>query len=444
MRNERLLAIAAVAVAVVLALFLTFRTETSHPVPPLSGPDKPGPYKVAPPVVLTAAQDHARLLKVLGLSALRAPAPAINSGDIGILPDPLKLNDGRVVGTPEIWWQQRRQEIADTMEIEVYGQMRGPGLLWKDSPPVPEAGPGIAATTRRVSARVATTAGAPTSTEVPLTLTVPDGAAGHVPVVLVLAAPDDVTPSLRSAILGKGWAIAVLDVTRLQPNTADDLPHGAIGAGSEGKPRDPKHWGVLRVWAWGASRAMDYLEGASVVDSAHVAIAGHGTYGKAAMIAMAYDPRFAVAFISSSGIGGASLLRREPGTGVETLAGLGSYQMFAGNFLKYAGKRTAKDLPVDTHDLFALAAPRPIFISASAADPADDPQGAFLAATAANPVYKLLGKTGIAATTMPAVNTQSDTGEIAFHMRDGASAGDSDWPAFVAFAERYLHGKSTP
>jgi hypothetical protein len=109
--------------------------------------------------------------------------------------------------------------------------------------------------------------------------------------------------------LAKGWGTAVLDVTSLQPDDAADLTRGIIGIAAQGKPREPNAWGVLRAWAWGASRAMDYFEGDAAIDSAHVGIAGHSRYGKAALIAMAYDSRFAVAYISSSGAGGAALLR---------------------------------------------------------------------------------------------------------------------------------------
>src|SRR4029077_5549402 len=121
-------------------------------------------------------------------------------------------------------------------------------------------------------------------------------------------------------------------------------------------------------------------------------------YGKAALVTMAYDPRFAIGFIASSGVGGAKLYRHLMGEQVENVAGSGEYHWMAGNFIKYAGPLTPNDLPVDAHELIAVWAPRAVFISygASTGPGAEgqwvDQRGSFAAAVAAGPVYKLLGK----------------------------------------------------
>ncbi len=169
-----------------------------------------------------------------------------------------------------------------------------------------------------------------------------------------------------------------------------------IGLVNKGQARKLDDWGALRAWAWGASRALDYFETDKSVDAKQVGIEGHSRYGKAALVAMAYDPRFAIAYISSSGEGGAKLFRRNFGEQIGNVAGTGEYHWMAGNFLKYAGPLTENDLPVDAHELIALCAPRPVFIGAGATngDGWVDAKGMFLAAVGAGPVYKLLGKKG--------------------------------------------------
>ncbi len=162
--------------------------------------------------------------------------------------------------------------------------------------------------------------------------------------------------------------------------------------------------GGLKAWAWGASRALDYLSADPRVDAKRVAIEGLSRFGKAALVTMAYDPRFAIAFVGSSGEGGAKLYRRNFGETVENVASSGEYHWMAGNFLKYAGPLTAKDLPVDAHELIALCAPRPVFIGAGTREEGDgwvDPRGMFLATVAAGPVYRLLGKKDLGTNVMP-------------------------------------------
>ena len=145
-----------------------------------------------------------------------------------------------------------------------------------------------------------------------------------------------------------------------QRRGADQGHHRPVQQGAARKPDD---WGALRAWAWGASRALDYFETDKAVDAKQVGIEGLSRYGKAALVAMAYDQRFAIGFIGSSGEGGAKLHRRNFGELVENLTGSGEYHWMAGNFLKYGGPLTPGDLPVDAHELIALCAPRPTFIS---------------------------------------------------------------------------------
>src|SRR5262249_45570855 len=157
-------------------------------------------------------------------------------------------------------------------------------------------------------------------------------------------------------------------------------------------------WGTLRAWSWGASRALDYLETDKTVDARQVGLAGHSRFGKTVLVAMAYDPRFAIAYSSSSGEGGAKLYRHIFGEQMPNLANTPLYHWFDGNFLRYGGPLTPGDLPVDAHELIALSAPRPTFISygASTGPGAEgqwvDQRRSFMAADPRGPVYPRPGE----------------------------------------------------
>lgn len=217
------------------------------------------------------------------------------------------------------------------------------------------------------------------------------------------------------------------------------LTRGIIGLVNKGQPRKPDNWGALRAWAWGASRALDYLETDKTVNAKAVGIEGHSRFGKAALVTMAYDPRFAISYISSSGEGGAKLHRRNAGEIVENLAASSEYHWMAGNFLKYAGPLTWNDLPVDSHELIGLCAPRPVFIGAGAnGDSWADGRGMFMAEVAAGPVYTLLGKKDIGTVDYPAVGTSLIDGDMAFRLHSGGHTPAPNWLAFINFASRYL------
>src|SRR5258707_10086987 len=200
--------------------------------------------------------------------------------------------------------------------------------------------------------------------------------------------------------LDKGWGYAFLNPGSIQADSGAGLTRGIIGLVNKGQPRKPEDWGSLRAWAWGASRALDYLETDPAVDAKQVGISGLSRYGKAALVAMAYEPRFAIALVGSSGEGGAKLHRRYWGEQVENLTGSGEYHWMSGSFLKYGGPLAPCDLPVDTHELIALCAPRPTFIhygamtGRGAEGTGLDPRGGFLAAVAGGAGFPAVGGEG--------------------------------------------------
>ena len=210
---------------------------------------------------------------------------------------------------------------------------------------------------------------------------------------------------------------------------------------NKGQSRKPDDWGALHAWAWGASRALDYFETDHDVNPRQVGIEGLSCYGKAAAVAMAYEPRFAIGFIGSSGEGGVKIHRRLFGKQVENLAGSGEYHWMAGNFLKYAGPLTPNDLPVDAHELVALCAPRPVFISSGSPQVEGqwvDAKGMFLGGVYAGPVYRLLHKKDLGQTEFPPMETALINGDIAFRQYSGGHTTGPNWPTFLQFADRYV------
>jgi hypothetical protein len=249
----------------------------------------------------------------------------------------------------------------------------------------------------------------------------------------------------QQQVLTKGWGYAILIPANYQADNGAGLTQGIIGLISKGQPRKPDDWGTLRAWAWGASRAIDYLETDKSVDAKKIVIEGLSRYGKAALVAMAYEPRIAIGFIGSSGAGGAKILRRVFGEQVENLASSAEYHWFAGNFIKYAGPLTPNDLPVDAHELIALCAPRPVFISVGSPTVEGtwvDARGMFIAAVNAGPVYNLLRKKDLGTTNMPPIETALVDGDIAFRQHSGGHTTAPNWTTFLTFAERYFKTSS--
>jgi len=246
----------------------------------------------------------------------------------------------------------------------------------------------------------------------------------------------------RELAVKRGWAAATIVPNSIQADNGAGLTSGIIGLVNRGQPRGVAEWGALRAWAWGASRFLDYLETEAAVDAKRVAISGHSRYGKAALVTMAYDERFAAGYISSSGQGGAKLHRRNAGEIVENVAGSGEYHWMAGNYIKYAGPLTWDDLPVDSHELIALCAPRLIFISAG--DRGDgwvDVRGSFLAAVAASPVYELLGARGLRTDVFPQLETGLLEGELVFRQHAAGHTDGPNWSYFLDSAARYFQQK---
>jgi hypothetical protein len=430
--------------------------------------------RLPPPVELTAQQDHQRLMDLLRITALRPGADprnpqapnAVNGDEAKAnpypkLPDPLVLKNGQKVTSPTIWWEQRRPEIIADFDREIYGRVpaQTPRVNWEVTRTSQEKNGDVPVITRQLVGHVDHSAYPLITVDIQLTLTTPAGAAGPVPVIMEFgfmgfgrggfgaAPPGGGGPSWQQQVLAKGWGYAILSPTSIQSDNGQGLTKGIIGLANRGQPRKLDDWGALRAWAWGASRALDYFESDKAVNAKQVGIEGLSRYGKAALVTMAYDPRFAIALVGSSGEGGAKLHRRNFGELVENVAGTGEYHWMAGSFLKYAGPLTWNDLPVDAHELIALCAPRPVFISCGSPQVEGnwvDSRGQFMAAVAAGPVYRLLGKKDLGATEMPPLEIPLIDGDLAFRQHRGGHTVGPNWPTFLAFASRYLKAPAPP
>lgn len=419
----------------------------------------------APPATRTAAEDHRRMMALLGIDSLR-PGPSGNprapnaanadesrASPYTTLPDPLVFRDGRPVRTAA-QWNARRAEIAEDFDREVYGRVprRVPGVRWEVTATTREMNGDVPVIVKKVVGHVDNRAYPLVTVDIDLTVTTPAAASGPVPLMMELGfvfpagvrppppAPG-AGPSWQQQLLARGWGYAVLIPTSYQDDNGAGLTRGIIGLANRGRPRAPDDWGALRAWAWGASRALDYLETDRAVDARRVGIEGLSRYGKAALVAMAYEPRFSIGFIGSSGAGGAKILRRVFGEQVENLASSGEYHWFAGNFIRYAGPLTPADLPVDAHELIALCAPRPVFISVGSPTVEGqwiDARGMWIAAVHAGPVYRLLGARGLDTDAFPPMETGVLGGEIAFRQHAGGHTTGPNWPTFLEYASRYM------
>ena len=416
------------------------------------------------PAQLTAEQDHKLMMQQLGISEIRrgangrdANAPNAANYDEAKgnpypeLPALLKFDDGKAVKKARDW-PKRRAQIVEHFDREVYGRVpkNVPGVTWSVKESREELVGGKPVLFRKLIGHVDNSAYPLVSVDIEVELTTPKDAKG-VPVIVEFFPfefrgrfPAPPSPTWQEQVTARGWAYAIISTSTIQADNGAGLGKGIIGLVNKGQPRKPDDWGALRAWAWGASRFMDYLETDPAVDAGRAVIEGVSRFGKAALVTMAYEPRYAIGFIGSSGMGGAALHRRRIGELLENVAGSGEYHWMAGNYIKYAGPLTAKDLPVDSHQLIALSAPRPLFIGAGAPAQGDawvDPRGMFMASVAASPAWRLLGKRALETSEFPPIETPLTAGELAYRQHAGGHTSGPNWPTFLDFAARYFDRK---
>ena len=402
------------------------------------------------------------------------------------LPDLLTLKNGKKVTTPAMWWNQRRPEIVEDFDREVLGRVprNAPKVTWEVTKTAEAQVGSHAVVGRQLLGHVDNASDPDIHVDIQMTLVVPSDRKGPVPVMMMFGGrgipevafpapvfpgrggvpgrggppptpPANADPPALEQLIADGWGVATINPNSIQADNGAGLTKGVIGLVNKGQPRKPDDWGALRAWGWGASRGLDYLETDTAVNAKQVGIEGVSRYGKAALVTMAFDTRFAVVLIGSSGEGGAKLHRRNWGEAVENLTGGGEYHWMAGNFLKYGasdaafGSKTPGDLPVDAHELIALCAPRLTFVSYGVPEKGDakwlDHQGSYMAAVAAQPVFRLLGAKDLGVSAdyhtekMPAVNVGLLDGQLAWRQHDGGHTDAPNWKYFIPWADKFLH-----
>jgi len=516
MNASRLLRVLGIAALAVATRNVSLTAQFAPPAPPPVDLTKV-PAGMPAPKTWTAQQDHQDMMDQLGIKALR-PGPSgdekapnhanydeATANPYPNLPDVLTLRDGKKV-TSAAAWAVRRKEILEDFDREVLGRVPAavPKVTWTVTRTVDATVGGHAVVGKQLVGHVDNSAYPAIDVDIQMTLVTPKDAKAPVPVMIMFgggrALPGDPPPAPRGGgpgfvappapaagaaagapgapaaappagraatgppapsdppsteqLIADGWGYASLNPTSVQADNGAGLTRGIVGLVNHGQARKPDDWGALRAWAWGASRGLDYLETERSVNAKQVGIEGVSRYGKAALITMAYDTRFAVVLVGSSGEGGAKLHRRNWGEAVESLTGTGEYHWMAGNFMKYGaseatfGSKNPGDLPVDAHELIALCAPRATFISYGVPEKGDakwlDHQGSFMAAIAAQPVFKLLGATGLGRSDdykterMPAVNVSLLDGQLAWRQHDGGHTDGPNWKYFIPWADRNL------
>jgi hypothetical protein len=444
-----------------------------------------GECRAQAPSSQPAYDDHRNMMDQLGLKALRRGASpndpniydqANANRFMASMPDVLKMKDETRV-TRADQWPARRAEILEDFEREVYGRVPSnvPKINWEVTETTRGQSGSVATITRTLVGHVDNSAYPELRVDIQASFTVPANATTPVPMMIVFgraggfggrgpttgrapaSRPAQLGPPWTDQAIAHGWGYGYLNPASIQPDN-NKLLTGIIGLTNKGQPRKPDQWGALRAWGWGVSRLVDYFEANpdSKVDAKKVGIEGVSRYGKAALVAQAFDQRIAVGLIASSGQGGTKLHRRVYGELVENLAGGGAYHWMAGNYIKYAAsdpEKTAADLPVDSHELIALCAPRPCFISHGIPERGDahwiDAQGSFMAGELASPVYELLGVKGFGTSgdylTEPLPpREQLVGGQLAWRQHIGGHDVTPNWPTFFEWVGQYISAPPLP
>jgi len=449
----------------------------------------------------TTKDDHEDMKRQLGITELR-PGPsgqenAPNAANYDealanpfpVLPDALRMEDGKKVTSARQWQEKRRPEIVELFEREVLGRIPAdvPSVKWSVVDTLESKVGARSVVGRRLVGKVDNSAYPGIEVNISLLVVTPADVSGPVPLMIMFGGgrlPGEPAPArgggfgppggagpggpagaggaprpaadppATEQLIEAGWGYAYLNPSSVQADNGAGLTKGIIGLTNKGQPRKPDDWGSLRAWGWGASRALDYLETDPTVDAKRVGIEGVSRYGKAALVTMAFDERFAVVLIGSSGEGGVKPHRRNFGEAVENLTGSGEYHWMAGNFLKYGtekssfGRMDAGDIPVDSNQLLALCAPRATFISYGVPERGDanwlDQKGSFMAAIAAQPVFRLLGVKDMGRSDdymkeqKPAINEGLLDGRLAWRQHDGGHTDGPNWKYFIPWANQQL------
>jgi PelA/Pel-15E family pectate lyase len=376
------------------------------------------------------------MLAALGAPSVHAQSPAASLsantdearvGDY-VLPDLLRLQNGALVSDAPTWTRQRRAEVLELLAVNQFGRTPADHVpmtveVWERDAPALD---GLA---RRTQARLRL--GPADGPVIRVVLYVPPQADGPVPVLLHLGfspnarvfddpgvelghgwnvrsrtrVPDQEVTLLPGfdarPFLARGLAVAHVYYGDIEPDFDGGAAHGVRSLFPPlSEPRRPDDWGAIGAWSWGLSRVADWLTSEPSLDAGKIALSGASRLGKTTLWAAAQDPRFALVMPIISGEGGGALSRRDYGETIAAITAPERYDYwFAPRYATYASRVHA--LPVDSHMLLSLIAPRPMLLITGDTDTWSDPRGEWLGAEAATPVYALFGKSGVAAPQPP-------------------------------------------
>ncbi|HXE08082.1 MAG TPA: hypothetical protein VN612_09305 [Acidobacteriaceae bacterium] len=500
--------LAAILIAALFVIVRHAHAQTPTPTPAAQAAPAPAAAPAGfPSAADRAAQaaastaEREREMKVLGIAAMQ---PGVTAYDIGKpgnanydeskanpypnLPKLLVFNNGKPVKTAADW-AKRRKEISAMFDEYVYGKYPAhiPSVTWTVTGTEESTVADIPVIVKHVLGHTDNSSYPAITVDMHIDVVTPAGMKGkRVPVIIGggsirrpgaggfggfpgarpgaagAARPARPTPPPGTVIHGismppnppdsskllleAGMGFVSRSSNEVQADNGAGLTKGIIGLVNKGQPRSVDDWGVLRAWAWGDARIVDYLLTDPDVDGSKIGVFGHSRGGKAALVAEVDDPRIAIGYISSSGAGGAALFRRNYGETTSSITSTTEFHWFCGNFLKYGSVgHTANELPVDSHEFIALAAPRAVFIGGGAlltdpkyvpGDAWQDAQGMFMAAAAASPAWTILGHKGLGTDVFPPQDTFIDTGDIAFRQHDYGHTPAPNWPYFIEFAKR--------
>jgi hypothetical protein len=364
----------------------------------------------------------------------------------------LKNKNGKMITTPEEWWNSRRAEILKDAQELLYGVIPADSVLPKVQFSVSTygGGEGDAAYIQKEIYGAIDISRYPAVRDTPViaaVLRIPANATRPVPVMIVYSGFGNNLETYWNRTAPNGWGICTFNPNLLQPDNGAGLTSFLVGLVNKGNWRKPSDWGTIGAWSWGISRLIDYLETDKQVNPKMIGLSGHSRYGKATLVTMGYEQRIAIGFPSDAGSLGTKMNRRHWGQDLENSTGPSEYHWMAGTFFQWAGElvsgqylpRRIEHCPVDAHSLLALCAPRPVFINAGTRSSWTDPYGMYLTTVYASPVYQLLGKKGMIMTDeKPQIDVAYIKGDIGYRYHEGGHTDAPDWPAFFEFASKYF------
>lgn len=364
------------------------------------------------------------------------------------VPSLLTCIDGTEVKTAQDWIHKRRPEILEMLRREEYGRL----------PDMSDVEIKIQATAVRQGPKIMNGRAVRKTVEVEAVrkerhfiftfdVFIPAEAKEPVPAFVEICnrGPMNCDPARENlssfypaeTIISRGYACAAFRTHEVAPDYEEGFKtgfHRLFPDYVDNRPDDA--WGTITVWAWAASRVMDYFEMEPMIDSARVAVVGHSRGGKTALWCAAQDERFAMAISSCSGNSGDAISRGKTGESIAQILDRFPF-WFAKNYQKYANHEDI--MPFDQHFLIALMAPRLVYTSTKTNDSWADPVSEFESLVQTDPVYQLFGLEGLEQKEFSLPEQPLHNGHIGHHHKTGEhNMDDYDWDQYMDYADRHM------